>query len=315
MTNTILQPSPDFGKRLSSMLKVDSRRMFGTPMFWVMAGCALAMPILILVMTTMVGSGTEMEPLPEVLTIDDADIAAANPTVEELTVPDPLESAVIHETSPTGSHVNVGTGSSMGGSLAFTNTWQIIGSESGGDMAAMMDMTAMMNINLIFFMTGIFLCIFVSQDFSSGYAKNLFTVRARKTDYVASKTIMGFIAGAVFLIAFFIGGVLGGSFAGLPFTLGIAGVPGLIMCMVAKIFLMAVFVALALLAGVFAKQKAWLSILLYLFGGMLLFMMIPMMTPLNSGPMNVILCLAGGAIFAAGIGIGSKIVLERTNLV
>lgn len=70
----------------------------------------------------------------------------------------------------------------------------------GGDAAAaagagMMDMTAMMNINLMYFMMAVFVCLFTAEDFRSGYAKNLFTVRARKTDYVASKTIIGFIAG------------------------------------------------------------------------------------------------------------------------
>ena len=52
-----------------------------------------------------------------------------------------------------------------------------------------------------------------------------------------------------------------------------------------------------------------------LFGGMLLFMMIPMMTPLNSGVMNLGMCLAGGAIFAVGIGQGSRLVLQKTSLV
>ena len=149
----------------------------------------------------------------------------------------------------------------------------------------------------------------------SGYAKNLFTVRARKTDYVASKTIIGFIAGALFLISFFIGGVVGGSVAGLPFELGAAGVSGLVMCMLAKIFLTAVFVAIFLLMSVIARSRSWMSICLSLFGGMLLFMMVPMMTPLDSGFMNVGLCLAGGAIFAAGIGTVSNTVLEKISLV
>jgi hypothetical protein len=48
---------------------------------------------------------------------------------------------------------------------------------------------------------------------------------------------------------------------------------------------------------------------------MLLFMMIPMMTPLDSGVMNVGLCLAGGTIFAAGIGAVSNTVLKTTSLV
>lgn len=274
-------PSHSFAGRLGSMFRVDARRMFGTPLFWICLGIAFAIPILVLVMTGMAGG--------------------------------------------------------EGDGLMFTNTWQIIGSESA-DLGAMMagmagpmgaqdasaaavagagmtDMTAMMNINLMYFLIGVFVCLFTAEDFRSGYAKNLFTVRARKTDYVASKTIVGFIAGALFLIAFFIGGVFGGSVAGLPFDLGTAGVSGLVMCMLAKIFLAAVFVAIFLLMSVIVKRRSWMSICLSLFGGMLLFMMIPMLTPLDSGVMNVGLCLAGGAIFAAAIGAVSNMVLKRTSLV
>lgn len=272
-------PARSFAERLNSMFRVDARRMFGTPLFWICLGIAFAIPVLVLVMTS-------------------------------------------------------GFGGEEGG-LMFTNTWQIIGSESadlgammagmagamgGGEAAAaagagMMDKTAMMNINLMYFMMGVFVCLFTAEDFRSGYAKNLFTVRARKTDYVASKTVIGFIAGALFLIAFFIGGVVGGSVAGLSFDLGSAGISGLVMCMLAKIFLAAVFVAIFLLMSVIARQRSWMSICLSLFGGMLLFMTIPMLTPLDSGVMNVGLCLAGGAIFAAAIGAVSNLVLKKSSLV
>ncbi len=44
-----------FVKRLKSMLKVDFRRMFTMRLFYIIAGCCLVAPILILVMTTMFG--------------------------------------------------------------------------------------------------------------------------------------------------------------------------------------------------------------------------------------------------------------------
>jgi len=64
-----------------------------------------------------------------------------------------------------------------------------------------------------------------------------------------------------------------------------------------------------------AKQKAWLSICGSLGGGMLLFMMVGMITPLSSTMMNVALCLAGGVLFAVGLGAISKTVLKKTSLV
>lgn len=198
---------------------------------------------------------------------------------------------------------------------AFTNTWQAIATSSSDGMAMGMDLTGMCNINLMYFMAGVYVCLFVADDFRSGYAKNLFTVRSKKTDYVASKTIACFVGGALMLLAFFVGTVIGGAAAGLPFDLGEAGVSGLVMCMLAKVFLMAVFVPIFLTMSVIAKQKSWMSILLSLFAGMLLFMMIPMMSPLDAGVMNVGLCLVGGAMFSFGLGAVSNLILRKTNLV
>ena len=44
-----------FGERLASMLRVDIRRMLTTPLVYIMAGVSLALPILILVMTSAMG--------------------------------------------------------------------------------------------------------------------------------------------------------------------------------------------------------------------------------------------------------------------
>lgn len=257
-----------FAKRFSSMLKVDARRMFRTSRFYIFFISCLIMPVLILVMTTMIGEQKVTDPS----------------TGEETTM----------ET--------------------FSNTWQIIACESNGDSAMNMDMTTMCNINLVYFFAGVLVCLFVADDFRSGYAKNLFTVRAKKTDYVASKTTICFISGVLLLSAFFVGSLFGGAVAGLPFTLGRAGVFGVTMCMLAKMFLMAVFVAIFLAMTVTAKHRVWMSVLLSLFAGMLLFMMIPMMTPLDAGIMHAFMCLAGGVIFSIMIGMISNTILKTTSL-
>ncbi|MBQ3014736.1 MAG: hypothetical protein IJD75_06355, partial [Clostridia bacterium] len=67
--------------------------------------------------------------------------------------------------------------------------------------------------------------------------------------------------------------------------------------------------------SVAAKQKAWLALCGSLGGGMLLFMMVSMITPLNSTIVNVLFCAAGGLLFAVGLGAISKAVLKRTSLV
>ena len=258
-----------FKKRIKSMLGVDLRRMFTSPLFYIMVGAALVMPILILVMITMMDGTVSM-----------------NPQTGEETVME-----------------------------GFKNVWQIIGSVSGGEQAMAMDITSMCNINMLFFLISIFVCLFVGEDFRSGYSKNLFTVRSKKDDYIVSKTITCFIAGASMVIAFFVGSMLGGAIAGLPFALEGANVYNVIMCMLSKVLLVGIFSSIYILASVFAKQRIWLSLLMAFGIGMLMFMMIPIITPLNSTIINVILCLVGSALFSIGIGFGSKAILNKTSLV
>ena len=195
------------------------------------------------------------------------------------------------------------------------NTWQNIGTLPGGEAMGGNEVFMMCNINMMFMAVAVFVCLFISDDFRSGYAKNLFTVRAKKGDYVISKTLCGFVCGALMLIAYFIGSLLGGAIAGLSFDLFGLGVGNIVMCMLAKVFLMLVFVSIFTLISVAAKQKAWLSICGSLGGGMLLFMMVSMITPLASTVINVALCAAGGAMFAFGLGAISKVILQKNSLV
>lgn len=250
-----------FAKRLKSMLKVDFKRMFTMPLVYIMAGVCFILPILILVMTTMLGGAESAE-------------------------------------------------NSMG---AFTNVWQTIGSVGGSAMG--MDLTSMCNINMLYFLVAVLVCVFVADDFKSGYAKNLFAMRAKKNDYVISKTIVTFVGAVVMFVMYLIGAAIGGAIAGLPFDTTGFGAGGVAACIICKIFMTAIFVAIALLLGTVAKQKLWISILGSFAAGMLLFTMIPMIAPLDAGILNVIMCLAGGALFAAGLGAASGLVLKKTDLV
>lgn len=256
--------SNGFGKRLKSMLKVDFRRMFTMPLVYIMVGISVAIPILVIVMTTMM-DGT----------------------------------------------VDSNTGEVMEG---FDHVWQVIAATSAESAEMSMDLTSMCNINLLYFLAAVLVCIFVAEDFRSGYAKNLFTVRAKKTDYVISKTFVCFICGVCMMLGFFGGAMLGGAIMGLSFDAGVAG-GKIVACLVAKVFLMAVFVSIFLLMSLVGKQRLWLSILASFAASMLLFSMIPMITPLDSGIMHVGLCLAGGALFSVGLGAIGNLILKKTSLV
>ena len=109
--------------------------------------------------------------------------------------------------------------------------------------------------------------------------------------------------------------MLGGAIAGLSFDLHGLNAGNLVMCMLAKVFLMRVFVSIFVLISVASKQKAWLSICGSLGGGMLLFMMVSMITPLSSTIINVVLCFTGGVLFAVGLGCASQAVLMKSSLV
>ena len=194
------------------------------------------------------------------------------------------------------------------------NAWQNIGTLPGEPLGGD-EIFMMCNINMMFMVVAVFICLFISDDFRSGYAKNLFTVRAKRGEYVVSKTLSGFICGALMLIVYLVGSMLGGVISGLSFDLHGFNAGNIVMCMVAKIFLMLVFVSIFTLISVAAKQRAWLAICGSLGGGMLLFMMVSMITPLGSTIINVVLCAVGGALFALGLGAISKAVLKKTSLV
>ena len=151
-----------FKKRLTSMLGVDFRRMFTSPLFYIMLGASFVMPILILVMTTLMDGTVTTDPQTGVQTVIEG----------------------------------------------FKNVWQIIGTVSTGEQTMSMDITSMCNINMMFFFISIFVCLFVGDDFRSGYAKNLFTVRSKKDDYVISKTVVCFVSGAGMVIMFFLGSII-----------------------------------------------------------------------------------------------------------
>ena len=266
-----------FFKRLKSMLCVDFRRMLTTPLFYLTVATCFIIPIIILVMTTMM-DGTE----------------SVNQQTGEVTI---IE--------------------------GFKSVWEIISTvpkdanTEGAGMGMDMSLTSMCNINLLYFGLSLFVCMFISADFRSGYSKNLFSVRAGKSDYVISKTITCFFAGAVMIIAFFVGSIIGGAIMGLPFDpieVG-ASIGGIIWCLLSKIGVVLVFVPIYVILSIITKQRGWLAVLISLVAGMLLFAMIPMITPLNATIVHAGLTIGGGLLFSVGLGALSTLLLKKLPLV
>ena len=163
----------------------------------------------------------------------------------------------------------------------FDYVWQIIATPSNAETMNM-GLVSMCNINMFYFAIAVLTTIFISDDFRSGYCKNLFTSRSSKKEYVASKTITLCFCGGLMLISFFVGSLLGGIISSLPFDLNGVTVNNIIMCMLTKIILVLVLVPIFVVMSVVGKSKLWLSIVGSCGVGMLLFMMIPVISPLDS---------------------------------
>jgi len=196
----------------------------------------------------------------------------------------------------------------------FDYVWQIIATPSNADSMSM-GLVSMCNINMFYFAIAILATIFISDDFRSGYCKNLFTSSCKKSEYVISKTIVLCLCGSLMLVGFFVGAVLGGAISNLSFDLNGVTVNNIIMCMLTKISLVLVLVPIFVVMSSVGKNKLWLSIISSCAVGMLLFMMIPLISPLDSTIINVILSLAGGLLFSVGLGIVSNKILNKTSLV
>lgn len=270
-----------FAKRMKSMLMVDFKRMHKSKFFYILLACAFLIPILMTVMMTMMDGSVSVNPQTGVET-------------------------VVH--GPENAWQSIGT------PVLNEETGDDINGNASAEAMGGMDVMSMCNINMMFMLVAVFVCLFISGDFRSGYAKNLFTVRAKKGDYIISKTLTGFVCGVLMLVLYLMGAMLGGVISGLSFDIGVLTVSNIIMCMISKIFIMMLFVAIDVLVSVAAKQKTWLCLCGSLGAGMLFFMMVGLITPLESTVINVCLCFAGGMLSAVIFGIAGKKVLNKTSL-
>lgn len=283
MQNAVKFEKSRFTSRLGTMLKVDFLRMFKSRTFYIILATALLVPVVMTVMLVMMDGSVSTDP------------QTGKETVME---------------GPEYVWESFGTVPSTESAPKQTE------GDAAAAMGGEMDVLAMCNINLVFMGVSVFICLFIADDFRSGYAKNLFTVRVRKGDYVISKTLAGFVCGALMLILYAVGAMVSGLAMGLKFDLvGGLTLGNFVFCMLAKILLMLVFVAIFTLLAVIAKQRSWLSICLSLGGGMILFMMIPMITPLSASVVHVVVCLVAGILAALGLGLIDNLILKKTSLV
>ena len=201
-----------------------------------------------------------------------------------------------------------------GDAQTFTSVWQVIEGLSG-NTAGLMDFANMANVNMLYIFTALLVAIFVSHDYSSGFVKNVFTVHAKKSDYVVSKSLVGIFSGICMLVSYIVVTLIVGAFTGKSFDLGVAGVGGLLMCIGSKMLLMAVFVPLYLMIAVLFKQKLWMTIIGTFVVGILFYPVASLAVPLDSSFLTLLLCLVGGLAGFAGFGAISSLFLRKRDLV
>jgi hypothetical protein len=202
-------------------------------------------------------------------------------------------------------------GSVQAPAMELTNVWQIVEILPGGVSGSVGDFASFANINMVFIFAGLLLSIFVAHDYSSGFVKNIFTVHAKKLDYVISKSVIGVFGGAGMIAAYLFGAIIAGLITGKAFDVN-AG--GLIMCLISKIFLMGIFCSLFLCVAVFFRNRLWLTIIFTFLFGMMLYPAASV-AALNSTAITAIASLVAGVAGAVGIGAVSTLILKRRDLV
>lgn len=101
----------------------------------------------------------------------------------------------------------------------YTNTWQVIASQS--PLYVVSSIAEYANMNMVFIFGGIMLSIFIGHDYKSGYVKQLFTTHPKKQDYMISKTIIGAFSMVCMCISYLFATIFAGLFSGMSFSVNV----------------------------------------------------------------------------------------------
>ena len=123
-------------------------------------------------------------------------------------------------------------------------------------------MSAASGLGLIYTLMSIMLSFFVCDDFSSGFAKNIFTVHANRFDYIVSKILSMMVASGVLMLLSLIESI------GFCLISGIAigNIGGIIVFWVEKWLLSAAFAAAILFVSLLVRNKGLGFLFACLFG-------------------------------------------------
>lgn len=112
-------------------------------------------------------------------------------------------------------------------------------------------MTAGSGLGLVYTLMCIMLSFFICDDFSSGFAKNIFTVHSGKFDYISSKIISMMVASAVLMLLNLVESLV---FCIIS-DISIGSIGGILVFWIEKWLLTAPFAAAILFLSLWARNK------------------------------------------------------------
>ena len=144
----------------------------------------------------------------------------------------------------------------------YSNVWQIIAaSESLYVIRTIADYA---NMNMVFIFGGIMVSIFIGHDYKSGYVKQLFTIHAKKQDYMISKSLVCAFAMACMCLTYLIGGTVGGLLVDYDTSVN---VPSLVFAILGKMVMSLGWASLYTFLNVIFRKYFGISILSSFFFG------------------------------------------------
>lgn len=123
-------------------------------------------------------------------------------------------------------------------------------------------MSAASGLGLGYTLMCIMLSFFVCDDFSCGFAKNIFTVHANKRDYIASKVVSMMIATGIFMLISLVEGLAYAIISGIA----IDNIGGIILFAIGKWILSAAFASAILFVSILFRNKGLGFLFACLFG-------------------------------------------------
>ena len=155
-----------------------------------------------------------------------------------------------------------GTDSTGAAVQLYTNTWQMVASQT--PLYVVNDIGEYANMNMVFIFGGSMVSIFIGHDYRSGYVKQLFTTHAKKQDYMMSKTLTCAFAMACMCLTYLLGTVVSGLMMGASFE---ANIGSLLLAILGKMVMSLGWASLYTFLNVVFRRYFGISVALSFFFG------------------------------------------------